>query len=107
MWDTHVCTMRITSCGLDRYLVKYIAKDEPTFGLYIINHNEIQQYLETRVIGVPEAAAIQSSHAICRSNTGVIFIDTNIPNDWVRVLRPHNIVAEEDKESEEIYEPAG
>ena len=30
-----------------------------------------------------------------------------MPNDQVRVLRPCDIVAEEDKESEEIYEPAG
>ena len=50
MWDAHVCTMRITSCGLDRYLIKYIAKEEPTFGLYIINYNEVQQYLETRAL---------------------------------------------------------
>ena len=42
MWDAHICIMRITSNGLDRYLVKYTAKEEPTFGLYVVAQNEVQ-----------------------------------------------------------------
>ena len=47
MWDAHIYIMRITSNGLDRYLVKYIAKEEPTFGLYVVAQNEVQKYLQT------------------------------------------------------------
>ena len=59
MWDAHVCVIRITMKGPDRYLVKYIVKDEPTVSLYIVNQNEVKKYLETRIIGAPEAAVIQ------------------------------------------------
>ena len=58
--------MRITMKGLNRYLMKHIAKEDPTFDPYIVNQNEVKKYLETRIIGAPEAVAIQSSHAICR-----------------------------------------
>ena len=47
MWDAHICIMGITSNGLERYLVKYIAKEEPTFGLYVVAQNEVQKYLQT------------------------------------------------------------
>ena len=107
LWDAHVCAMKITSKCLDCYLVNYIAKEEPTFGLHIVEQDEVQWYLETRVIGAPEATAIQASNAICNSNMGVIYVDTNMPNDKVQILKPQDIVAEDNKESEEIYEPSG
>lgn len=98
--------MKITANGLDHYLVKYIAKEEPTFGLYVVQQNEVQKYLETRVIGSPEASAIQMSHPIVKSNLGVIYVDTNLPDTRIRVLRPQKELAEETPDSEEIYEKA-
>ena len=79
--------MKITANSLDWYLVKYIAKEEPTFGLYVVAQNEVQKYLETGVIGAPEAAAIQMSHPIVRSNMGVIHVDRNLPDNRIRVLK--------------------
>ena len=106
LWDAHICVMKITSNGLDRYLVKYIAKEEPTFGLYVVEKNEVQKYLQTRVIGAPEAAAIQMSHPIVKSNLGVVYIDRNLPQNRVRILKPQNELLDENKDSEEIYEKA-
>ena len=103
----HICVIKITANGLDRYLVKYIAKEEPTFGLYVVSQNEVQKYLETRVIGSPEASAIQMSHPIVKCNLGVVYIDTNSPENRVRILKPQKEITEENDDSEEIYEKAG
>ena len=46
MWGAHICIMKITANGLDWYLVKYITKEEPTFGLYVVAQNEVQKYLD-------------------------------------------------------------
>lgn len=78
MWGAHMCVMKITANGLDQYLVKYIAKEEPTFGLYVVAQDEVQKYFKTQVVGSPGAAAIQMSHAIVKCNMGVIYIDTNL-----------------------------
>ena len=105
LWDAHVRAMKVSK-GLDCYLVKYIVKEEPTFGLYILGQNEVQWYLETWVINAPEVTAIQSPHAICNSNIGVIYVDTNMPNCRVEILKPQDIVAGDNKESEKIYDPS-
>ena len=104
MLDAHICVMKITANGLDRYLVNYIAKEEPTFGLYVVAQNEVQKYLRTRVIGSPEVSAIQMSHPIVKCNLGVIYVDTNLPENRVHVFRPLKEITEDTDDSEEIYE---
>ena len=51
---THQCT--VTQLGLVRYLVKYVAKIEPTFTLSVKqNKTKVDKYF-TRRIGAPEVA---------------------------------------------------
>ncbi len=105
-WNAHICVLKITENGLERYLVKYAAKEEPTFGLSVIENNEVKKYIESRVIGLPEACSILNSHPIVKSNMSVTYIDTNLPNDRVRVMKPSSEVQNQDDTTEELFEPS-
>ena len=101
-WGGHVNVQKITRSGLERYLGKYISKVEPTFGLQVEYKNDVVKYLESRIIGAPEAVAIQLSHIIVDSNMQVIFIDTNFHEDRFRILMPANQI-DEDDDGDEIF----
>jgi hypothetical protein len=103
-WGGHVNVQKITRSGLERYLVKYISKVEPTFDLQVEHKNDVVKYLESRIIGTPEAIAVQLSHRIVDSNMQVIFIDTNLHEDRFRILKPANQIDEED-DGDDIYQP--
>ena len=103
-WGGHVNVQKITRSGLERYLVNYISKVEPTFGLQVEYNNDVVKYLESRIIGAPEAVAIQLSHRIVDSNMQVIFIDTNFHEDRFRILKPANQIDEED-DRDAIFQP--
>ena len=51
-WNGHINVQRVTQLGLVRYLVKYVAKIEPTFTLSV--KTEVDKYFTTRLIGTPE-----------------------------------------------------
>lgn len=104
-WDGHVNVQKITNTGLERYLVKYISKVEPTFNLQIEHSSQVRQYLESRIIGAPEAAAIQLSFHMVESNMAVVFLDTNFPNERARRLKPLQDLKEADANSEEVFMP--
>ena len=103
-WGGHVKVQKITRSGLERYLVKYISKVEPTFGLQVEYTNDVVKYLESRIIGAPEAIAVQLSHMIVDSNMQVIFIDTNFHEDRLSILKPVNQINEDD-DGDEIFQP--
>ena len=46
------------------------------------------------------------SHPIVKSNMGVIYVDTNLSDNRIRVLKPQQEILEENDDSEEIYEKA-
>ncbi len=106
VWNAHICVLKVTENGLERYLVKYAAKEEPTFGLAIVEDNQVKKYIESRVIGSPEACGILNSHPIVKSNMSVIYIDTNLPNDRVRVMKPSSDVHNQEDDAEELFEPS-
>ena len=93
---------RFRHINKNNYLVKYISKVEPTFGLQVKNKNDVMKYLESRIIGAPEAVAIQLSHIIVDCNMQVIFIDTNFHEDRFRILMPANQI-DEDDDGDEIF----
>ena len=101
-WGGHVNVQKITRSDLKRYSVKYISKVEPTFGLQVEYKNDVVKYLESRIIGAPEAVAIQLSHIIVDCNMQVIFIDTNFHEDRFRILMPANQI-DEDDDGDEIF----
>jgi hypothetical protein len=95
---------RFRHINKNNYLVKYISKVEPTFGLQVKYKNGVMKYLESRIIGAPEAVAIQLSHKIVDSNMQVIFIDTNFHEDRFGILKPANQIDEVD-DGDEIFQP--
>ena len=105
-WDGHINVQKVTNTGFVRYLVKYISKVEPTFGLKIDGLNDVQKYLETRLISAPEAIAYTLSYPMVYSSDQVLFIDTSIPKERTRVLKPKHQVKDLDSESTEIFVPA-
>ena len=46
------------------------------------------------------------SHPIVKSNMGVIYVDTKLPDNRIRVLKPQQEILEGNDESEELYEKA-
>ncbi len=77
------------------YLVKYIAKVEPTFGLRVEFSSEVQKYFEIRLIGAPEAIAITCSYAMVSCDTAVVYIDTNPEDKRFRVMKHHGDIQEQ------------
>ena len=55
-WRGHLNVQKVTRTGLERYLVKYVAKIEATFGLKVSADqlSESDLYHSTRLIGSPE-----------------------------------------------------
>ena len=103
-WGGHVNVQKITRSGLERYLVKYISKVEPTFGLQVEYKNNVVKYLESRIIGASEAIAVQLSHRIVDSNIQVIFIATKFHVDRLRIHKPANQI-DDDDDGDEHFQP--
>ena len=102
-WRGHINVQRITNTGLERYLVKYVSKIEPSFTVGVENESEVSKYLESRLIGAPEAVAMMLSYPMVDSNTSVVFLDTNMPNQRSRPLRPKIEIEELDPDSTDIF----
>ncbi|CAC5390818.1 unnamed protein product [Mytilus coruscus] len=101
-WDAHINVQQVTRSGLERYLVKYIAKVEPTFGL-IVKDNPVQNYFESRLVGAPEAVASILSHHFVSGTRQVIFVDTNLPSERSRVLKSFSSLKESTDTDTDIY----
>ena len=102
-WDGHLNVQRITRTGLERYLVKYVSKVEPTFGLEVEYDSEVSRYLQSRLVGAPEAIAMQLSLTMVASSDQVKFIDTNLPNDRTRPLKTLSEIEHQAPESNDIF----
>ncbi|CAC5411251.1 unnamed protein product [Mytilus coruscus] len=101
MWDAHINVQHVTRSGLEKYLVKYVAKVEPTFGL-TVKDNHVSSYFETRIVGAPEAAAAVMSHHFVSSTRQVIFIDTNLKSER-RVLKPYEQLQTSEGDGTDIF----
>ncbi|VDI62589.1 Hypothetical predicted protein [Mytilus galloprovincialis] len=101
-WNAHINVQQVTRSGLERYLVKYIAKVEPTFGL-IVKDNPVQNYFESRLVGAPEAVASILSHHFVSGTRQVIFVDTNLPSERSRVLKSFSSLKEAADTDTDIY----
>ncbi|XP_071137190.1 uncharacterized protein [Mytilus edulis] len=102
VWDAHINVQHVTRSGLEKYLVKYVAKVEPTFGL-TVKDNPVSSYFETRIVGAPEAAAAVMSHHFVSSTRQVLFIDTNLKSERSRVLKPYEQLQASDGDGTDIF----
>ena len=102
-WDGHLNVQRITTTGLERYLVKYVSKVEPTFGLEVQYDSEVSKYLESRLVGAPEAVAMELGLTMVTSSDQVKFIDTNFPHERTRPLKRRSDIEQLNPESKDVF----
>lgn len=94
LWDAHVNVQYVTKRGIENYLVKYIAKIEPIFFAKMNEKaNEVQKFLECRLVSSVEAATIVNGHHLVQCDIDVLFIDTSLPGIlthlYFYILKPY------------------
>ncbi len=104
-WDGHVNFQIIPTNGLEKYLVKYIAKVEPTLGLRVDFSSDVQRYYETRLISAPEAIAITLSYSMVNSDSHIEYYDTNMPSKRYRPMKDLRDLQYQDVDDVDIYKP--
>ena len=104
-WRGHINVQKITNTGLERYLVKYVSKVEPSFTIDVENEYEVSKYLQSRLIGAPEAVAMLLSYPMTKSDTSVLFLDTNMQNERSRPLKRKKELERLEPESTDVFVP--
>ena len=103
-WDGHINVQRVTQLGLVRYLVKYVSKVEPTFTTRVKESvSEVEKYFTTRLIGAPEVATTLLSFQIAGGTRRVVFLDTNLPGQLNKVLKPMAHIRRLEDESTDVF----
>ena len=103
-WDGHINVQRVTQLGLVRYLVKYVSKVEPTFTTRVKESvSEVEKYFTTRLIGAPEVATTLLSFQIAGGKRRVVFLDTNLPGQLNKVLKPKAHIRRLEDESTDVF----
>ena len=102
--DGHINVQRVTQLGLVRYLVKYVSKVEPTFTTRVKESvSEVEKYFTTRLIGAPEVATTLLSFQIAGGTRKVVFLDTNLPGQLNKVLKPMAHIRRLEDESTDVF----
>ena len=100
-WDCHINVQRVTQLGLVRYLV---SKVEPTFTTRVKESvSEVEKYFTMRLIGAPEVATTLLSFQIAGGTRKVVFLDTNLPGQLIKVLKPMAHIRRLEDESTDVF----
>ena len=104
-WRGHLNVQKVTRTGLERYLVKYMTKIEPTFGLTVSADqlSESGMYHNTRLIGSPEFIMNLLLYHVVNSTRNVVFLDTNQSGNRRCLLKPLSCLTDLDKSSGDIF----
>ena len=103
-WDSHINVQRVAQLGLVRYLVKYVSKVEPTFTTRVKESvSEVEKYFTTRLIGAPVVATTPLSFQIAGSTGRVVFLDTNLPGQLNKALKPMAHIRRLEDESTDVF----
>ena len=100
-WDGHINVQRVVQLGLVRYLVKYVSKVEPTRVKKSVS--EVEKYFTTQLIGAPEVATTLLSFQIAGGTRRVVFLDTNLPGQLNKVLKPMTHIRCLEDESTDVF----
>ena len=102
-WGAHVNVQYVTSAGMDRYLVKYVAKAEPSFHVHNGKASEVERYLKSRLISAPEVVTCLLSYALAGGTRKVVFINTDDDLSRRRLLRPLSEIRNLSKDSHDVF----
>ncbi|RHZ79698.1 hypothetical protein Glove_142g34 [Diversispora epigaea] len=79
IWNTHINIQYITNKGFAKYIVKYIAKREPSHIFNIQENDTLREHIIARRLGSMELMFLLLEHQICNSSMTVKFLTTEPP----------------------------
>ncbi|CAB4412311.1 unnamed protein product [Rhizophagus irregularis] len=87
----------ITDKGFARYMIKYIAKKEPSHVFNIQENNLLREHIIARRLGSMELMFLLLGHQICNSSATVKFLTTEPPQTRNRTIIPIYMIEEDDE----------
>ena len=93
-WRAHHNVAFVTDAALSKYLAKYISKMEPAIAAKYAMGDDVDRYLNMRVLSVPEAVTYTLQYHVVQSTREVVFINTNMAATRVRKLKKKAVLQE-------------
>jgi hypothetical protein len=89
-------TQYITNRGFAKYIIKYIAKCEPSHIFNIHENDKLREHVVARRLSSMELMFLLLDHQICNSSMTVKFLSTEPPTTRTRAILPIYMIDEND-----------
>ncbi|EXX55721.1 Pif1p [Rhizophagus irregularis DAOM 197198w] len=96
LWDGHICFQYVTSAHLQKYLIKYVSKAEPSELFELYEHDAMKSHVLGRRLGSMELMLLLLGKTVCRSSIAVEYLPTLPSSERIRSIKPIHILQEED-----------
>ncbi len=96
LWDGHICFQYVTSAHLQKYLIKYVSKAEPSELFDLYEHDAIKSHVLGRRLGSMELMLLLLGKTVCRCSIAVEYLPTLPSSERIRSIKPIHIIQEEE-----------
>src|SRR5207245_3195231 len=96
LWNGHICFQYVTSAHLQKYLVKYVSKAEPSELFELFEHDAMKSHVLARRLGSMELMILLLGKTVCRCSIAVEYLPTLPSSERIRSIKPIYIIQEEE-----------
>lgn len=96
VWNAHMNIQYVSSRKLASYLMKYIAKSEPSHVFNIKEGDKFREHVVARRLGAMELMFLILGETICNSSCAVTYLPTDPPTSRQKAIRPISLINEDD-----------
>ena len=92
LWNGHICFQYVTSVHLQKYLVKYVSKAEPSELFNLYEYNAMRSHILERRLGSMELMILLLGKTVCRSSIAVEYLPSLPSSERIRSIKPIHIL---------------
>jgi DNA replication protein DnaC len=96
LWDAHICFQYVTSAHLQKYLVKYASKAEPSELFDLFEPDAMKSHILGRRLGSMELMILLLGKPVCRSSIAVDYLPSLPSSERIRSIKPVYIIQEQE-----------
>src|SRR5204863_2579751 len=74
LWNGHICFQYVTSAQLEKYLVKYVSKPEPSELFELFENDAMRSHILGRRLGSMELMILLLGKTVCRCSIAVDYL---------------------------------
>jgi len=96
LWNGHICFQYVTSAHLQKYLIKYVSKAEPSELFELYEHDAMKTHVLGRRLGSMELMLLLLSKSVCRCSIAVDYLPSLPSSERTRSIKPAYIIQEQE-----------